>query len=88
MSMTVDWLGWTATAVFFASYFCRRPQMLRVVQMCGSILWGVYGLLIGATPVVVANVLVCGAAAWTLLRQAPPRTVRVFQMDGVRGRRV
>ena len=65
----IDWLGWIATGVFFASYFCRQPQTLRLVQIAGSILWGVYGLLIGATPVVVSNVLVCGAAAWTLLRQ-------------------
>jgi len=65
-----EWLGWAATAVFFGSYFCRQPQTLRLVQMAGAVMWSVYGLLIGATPVVVANVLVCGAAAWTYLRDS------------------
>ena len=60
-----QYLGWTATAVFVGSYFCPRPQLLRVTQMAGAGLWVLYGLLIGALPVVVANLLVLGAAAWT-----------------------
>ena len=64
--VTIEYLGWAATAVFVASYFCARPQMLKRVQMAGALLWTVYGLLIGASPVVVANLLVFGAAAWTL----------------------
>src|SRR5262245_38699994 len=61
----VEYLGWTATAVFVASYFCPRPSALKQVQMAGALMWVVYGLLIGASPVVVANLLVFGAAAWT-----------------------
>ena len=60
-----DYLGWTATAVFVGSYFCAPANTLRRVQMAGALMWVVYGLLIGAYPVVVANLLVCGAAAWT-----------------------
>ncbi len=67
LSLT-DWLGWTATAVFVGSYFFRRPAALRGVQMLGAALWILYGVLIAATPVVAANVLVFAAAAWTLLR--------------------
>ena len=62
-------LGWVATTLFVSSYFFRRPALLRVAQMSGATLWIVYGAMIGATPVVVANGLVFGAAAWTLLRQ-------------------
>jgi hypothetical protein len=58
-----------ATAVFVASYFFGRPALLRKVQMAGAILWITYGALIGALPVIVANLLVFGAAAWTALRQ-------------------
>jgi hypothetical protein len=38
------------------------------MQMSGALLWIVYGALIGAIPVVVANGLVFGAAAFTLIR--------------------
>jgi hypothetical protein len=64
-------LGWTATAVFVGSYFFGRPSFLRGVQMLGALLWVTYGLLIHASPVIVANVLVFSAAAWTMLRKAP-----------------
>jgi hypothetical protein len=58
-------LGWIATALVVASYFCGRQRMLRLLQMAGAVLWTIYGILIGASPVVVANVLVFSAAAWT-----------------------
>jgi hypothetical protein len=60
-------LGWTATGVFVASYFFSRPALLRAVQMLGALLWVMYGFLIHALPVIVANVLVFSAAAWTVL---------------------
>jgi hypothetical protein len=66
----IEYLGWGATAVFVGSYFCLRPSLLRGMQMCGSLLWVVYGVLIGASPVIVANVLVFSAAAWTMIRSA------------------
>jgi hypothetical protein len=62
-----DLLGWVATAVFVGSYFFKRPALLRAAQMAGAALWIVYGALIGALPVVVANGLVFAAAAWTLV---------------------
>jgi hypothetical protein len=66
--VVTDWLGWTATGVFVASYACRRPETLRRVQMAGATMWIVYGVLMQAAPVVVANVLVLGAAAWASRR--------------------
>ena len=66
-----DALGWAATAMFVSSYFFKRPALLRAAQMSGASLWIVYGALIGAIPVVVANGLVFAAAAWTLLRTKP-----------------
>jgi len=63
-----EYLGWSATAVFVGSYFSSRADAIRRVQMLGALMWVAYGLLIGAYPVVVANVLVCGAAAWTMTR--------------------
>ncbi len=45
--------------------------MLKRVQMLGALMWVAYGFLIGASPVVAANLLVFGAAAWTMQRQRP-----------------
>ncbi len=67
----IDLLGWVATGVFVASYFFARPSLLRGAQMVGALLWVTYGVLINAYPVIVANVLVFSAAAWTAFRKAP-----------------
>jgi len=63
-----EMLGWIATGVFVGSYFFKRPALLRAAQMLGACLWIVYGVMIQAIPVVVANGLVFAAAAWTLIR--------------------
>ena len=65
-----DYLGWIATAVFVSSYFFKRAAWLRAAQMAGATLWMVYGLMISAVPVVVANGLVFAAAAWTLAAES------------------
>jgi hypothetical protein len=71
----IEYLGWTATAVFVGSYFCS-PSVLKRVQMIGALMWVVYGVMIGASPVVAANLLVFGAAAITLARAPGPPSVR------------
>jgi hypothetical protein len=63
-----EWLGWSATAVFVGSYGFRRPGAIRVAQACGACLWIVYGVLLGARPVVLANTLVVGAAMLSFWR--------------------
>lgn len=75
-----DSLGWLATAVFVSSYFFTRPVLLRSVQMGGAMLWVLYGVLIGASPVIVANLLVGAAACWTAVRPRRPGP----SPDGVR----
>jgi hypothetical protein len=68
----IDMLGWAATAVFVGSYFFSRASLLRGAQMVGALLWMTYGILINAHPVIIANILVFSAAAWTAFRKAPP----------------
>lgn len=58
-------IGWVATAVFASSYFCRRATTLRRIQAAAALIWVVYGFLIGAMPVVVANVIVATAAVYS-----------------------
>jgi hypothetical protein len=65
-TLVTEYLGWAATAVFVGSYFCTRERTLRAVQMTGALMWVIYGIVIGASPVIAANVLVFGAAAWTI----------------------
>ena len=64
----IEYLGWAATAVFVGSYLCKRSDALKRVQMLGAAMWVAYGVLIQATPVVAANVLVFTAAGWALTR--------------------
>ena len=67
----LDWLGWVATAVFGASYFCKRQVTLRLVQAFAAILWVAYGAMIHAMPVVVANLVVASIAIGsTFLRRS------------------
>src|SRR5438093_12656065 len=53
--MNVTAIGWVATVAFASSYLFRRPATLRKIQAAAAFLWVVYGLAIGAVPVVVAN---------------------------------
>jgi len=66
--MSVDWIGWIATAIFAGSYLCKDAMTLRRVQALAACLWAVYGAVIGAAPVLVANLLVAGFAGWSSLR--------------------
>lgn len=68
-------IGWVATAVFSSSYFCKRSTTLRRIQAAAALIWVVYGLLIGAMPVVVANVIVATAAVYSSF--AAPRTAQL-----------
>jgi inner membrane protein len=69
----VDWLGWAATAVFLASYGCKDQKRLRIVQAGAAVLWAIYGAIIAATPIVVANLLVAAAAVYSSLRRSGSR---------------
>jgi hypothetical protein len=64
----IEYLGWAATAIFVGSYLCRGADALKRVQMLGALMWVAYGVLIQATPVVAANLLVFSVAGWTMRR--------------------
>ena len=67
----LSWIGWLATAVFASSYLCRHQVTLRRVQAAAAILWVVYGVLIHALPVVVANAIVASVALYSSLTSWP-----------------
>lgn len=65
--MTIDMIGWVATAIFVSSYLFKDPMALRRIQALAASLWVAYGVIIHATPVVVANLLVAGIAIYSSL---------------------
>jgi hypothetical protein len=65
--MTPDWIGWIATAVFLASYSFKDQGRLRRVQAIAALLWVIYGVILNAVPIVVANLLVALAAVYSSL---------------------
>jgi hypothetical protein len=72
----LDWIGWIATAVFASSYLFKEPLLLRRVQAGAALLWVIYGVIIHAFPVVVANVVVAGMAVYSSLPMARARGLR------------
>jgi hypothetical protein len=66
-----DAIGWVATAVFAASYFCRETANLRRVQALAAILWLAYGILMHAAPVIVANLIVATLAFASSWKRGP-----------------
>ena len=72
-------IGWVATAVFASSYFFRRATTLRKIQAAAALLWVAYGFLIGAMPVVVANVIVAAAAVYSSF--TAQRKARLSQLN-------
>jgi len=61
----IDAVGWLATVLFAASYFCREPRRLRLVQAAAAVVWIAYGVAMQAAPVIAANVVVAGLALWS-----------------------
>jgi len=64
----IDGVGWLATALFSASYFFRGRGAMLATQMGAALLWTIYGCLTRAAPVIVANLIVVGAAALSIWR--------------------
>jgi hypothetical protein len=67
----IDWIGWSATALFLLSYRCRNQTKLRLTQGAAALLWVVYGSVLQAVPIVVANLLVAAVAVYTSRSRSP-----------------
>jgi hypothetical protein len=64
-------IGWLATSIFAVSYFVRNPATMRWIQALAAVCWIIYGVVLHARPVIVANVIVVMLAALTALRSVP-----------------
>jgi hypothetical protein len=52
----IDALGWVATAVVVGSFGIQDVRKLRIINMCGSVLWIAYGFLKQDNPVIFVNI--------------------------------
>lgn len=66
----VDAIGWLATAITVCSYFFKRQVVLRRIQSVAALAWMAYGGLIQSWPVIVANLIVFGAALGSSLTRS------------------
>jgi len=71
----VDAVGWLATAVFAASYFCKEPAALRRTQALAALVWIAYGVALKAAPVIGANLVVASLALWSSWAPGPPEAL-------------
>jgi hypothetical protein len=81
MHLTPDWIGWLATAIFLASYFCKDQRKLRRIQAMAAVLWVAYGAILHAVPIVIANLLVAGMALYSSLTGSAARLRRASAPD-------
>ncbi len=75
----LDGVGWIATAVFTISYFSKDPAKLRWIQSVAALFWITYGAMIHSKPVIAANIIVAGAAAYSSLRLVKERRTAARQ---------
>jgi hypothetical protein len=64
----IDAIGWAATAIFLTSYACTDTRRLRLMQAAAALVWVGYGAMLHAVPVIVANLLVAGVAAYSAVK--------------------
>ena len=77
--MLLDTIGWVATAVFTSSYFFTKSLTLRRIQAVAALIWVAYGLMLGAKPVVAANVLVAATAIYSSVAEARRKNTSPLQ---------
>ena len=78
----LDALGWVATALFAASYFCKTPSAMRRLQASAALLWVGYGVWMNALPIIVANVIVASLAVYSDWKQPRRSETDNAQVNG------
>lgn len=67
--MTTELIGYLASALIVASLAMTSVVRLRVISFLGSVAYVVYGVLIGAWPVVLANAVIALLNVWHLRKE-------------------
>jgi hypothetical protein len=73
--LSVEYIGWGATALFTLSYFVKGEINLLKLQAIAALVWCMYGVLLNSYPVLVANIIVALSASFGVVRHWRQRKV-------------
>ncbi len=76
----IDIIGYVASALIAASFMMKSLVKLRWVSLVGSVVFVVYGVLIGAWPVAVTNLVVAVANLVRLRKEAGVSSITAVPM--------
>jgi hypothetical protein len=74
MNIYLEMIGYAGTALVVISMMMTSVTRLRILNICGSVLSGIYALCGGAYPVLLLNVCLVGINLFHLLRGAYQRS--------------
>ncbi len=66
---TTEILGYVASAIVVTSLTMSSVVRLRMLSLCGSATFFVYGLLIESTPIMLTNIAIAGINIWFLSKE-------------------
>ena len=64
----VEWIGYAASCAVAVSLLMTNIIRLRIINTVGCILFVIYGLLVGAYPVVISNIAIMLINAYQLIK--------------------
>ncbi len=68
MSVFVEWIGYIASAIILVSLLMSSIIKLRIINTVGSVIFAVYGIIIGSIPVAVMNFGIVGINIYYLIK--------------------
>ncbi len=68
MSNIVEWIGYLASAIILVSLLMSSIIKLRIINTVGSVIFAVYGIIIGSIPVAVMNFGIVGINIYYLIK--------------------
>lgn len=82
--LVLEWIGYLASAIVLVSLLMRSVRKLRLINLFGSLLFAVYGFMIGAVPVGLMNtgiVLINLFYLWQMVHKKDYFTLIEASMD-------
>ena len=66
---TTEIIGYAASALVVLSLTMRSILRLRLISLCGSVTFVIYGTLIGSTPIIITNASIAAINIWFLRKE-------------------
>lgn len=68
----VELVGYLASALVVASFAMKSVVRLRIVSLVGSVIFVIYGVLLGSIPLIITNLAAAALNLWNLRREFRP----------------